>query len=58
MVMFTTMPYAEARARATRQAELIANSLADPDLDVDKLVEALPLLPGLDDLADPLALSI
>ncbi len=58
MVMFSTMPYAEARARAIRQAEIIADALADPTLDVDALVTALPPLPELDPLADPNALSI
>jgi kynurenine 3-monooxygenase len=58
MVMFSTMPYAEARARAQRQAELIATALADETVDVDALVQALPLLPDLDPLADPDALSI
>ena len=58
MVMFSTMPYAEARARAQRQAELIATALADETVDVDALVQALPLLPELDPLADPDALSI
>jgi len=58
MVMFATMPYAEAQARAARQAEIIADSIADPSLDVDALVAALPPLPDLDPLADPKALSI
>jgi kynurenine 3-monooxygenase len=58
MVMFSTMPYAEAQARAARQADIIANALADPSLDVDALVAALPALPELDPLADPKALSI
>lgn len=57
MVMFSTMPYAEARSRATRQAEIIAAALADPSTDVDGLVEALPPLPADDPLADPEALS-
>jgi kynurenine 3-monooxygenase len=58
MVMFSTMPYAEARSRAQRQAELIADALADPTLDIDGLVRQLPPLPALDPLADPDALSI
>ncbi len=58
MVMFSTMPYAEAQARAARQAEIIAAALDDPDLDVDGLVRDLPPLPALDPLADPDALSI
>ena len=58
MVMFSTMPYAEARSRAQRQAEVIAAALADPALDVDALVRAFPPLPDLDPLADPEALSI
>ena len=58
MVMFSTMPYAEAQSRAERQAEIIAASLADPGLDVDAMVAALPRLPDLDPLADPDALSV
>lgn len=58
MVMFSTMPYAEARRRATRQAEIITTAIADPSVDVDALVRALPKLPELDPLVDPLALSI
>ncbi len=58
MVMFSTMPYAEARARAARQAEIIEAAIADPTLDVDALVRELPPLPELDPLADPEALSI
>ena len=58
MVMFSTMPYAEAQARAARQAEIIAAALVDPELDVDALVQDLPLLPALDPLADPEALSV
>jgi hypothetical protein len=52
------MPYAEARDRAARQAELLTTALADPAVDVDELVAALPELPALDPLADPEALSI
>lgn len=58
MVMFSTMPYAEAQARAQRQAELIKAALADETTDIDALVHALPPLPDLDPLADPDALSI
>ena len=58
MVMFSTMPYAEALQRAVRQKEIIVDALADPDLDVDALVRALPPLPALDPLADPEALSV
>jgi len=58
MVMFSTMPYAEAKDRAERQASLIAAALADPNLDVAALVEALPPLPDLDPLADPYALGV
>lgn len=58
MVMFSTMPYAEAQARAQRQAELIKTALADETTDIDALVHALPPLPDLDPLADPDALSI
>ncbi len=58
MVMFSTMPYAEAKQRAAAQAEIIASALADPSLDVDALVAALPPLPDLDPLADPDALSV
>ncbi len=57
MVMFSTMPYAEARQRAERQAEIIGAAIADPTVDVDTLVQALPPLPELDPLADPEALS-
>lgn len=58
MVMFSTMPYAEAKARAVWQAEIIASASADPSVDVDALVAALPPLPDLDPLADPDALSV
>ena len=58
MVMFSTMPYAEAQARAQHQAELIKTALADETTDIDALVHALPPLPDLDPLADPDALSI
>lgn len=57
MVMFSTMPYSEAKARAERQAEIIAAAVADPTIDVDALVQDLPRLPTLDPLADPDALS-
>jgi kynurenine 3-monooxygenase len=58
LVMFSTMPYAEAKARAERQAEIIAAALDDPSIDVDRLVTALPTLPDSDPLADPNALSV
>ena len=61
MVMFSTMPYAEARDRAATQAGIIADVLAAEasghEIDVDALVTALPRLPALDPLADPKALS-
>lgn len=57
MVMFSTMPYAEAQRRATVQNEIITAAIADDTLDVDALVLALPQLPELDALADPDALS-
>ncbi len=58
MVMFSTMPYAEAKARAATQAEVIAAVLADPSVDVDALVTGLAPLPETDPLVDPGALSI
>jgi len=58
MVMFSTMPYADAQFRAARQAELISASLADPSINIDALVDALPPLPAPDPLADPKALSV
>ncbi len=58
MVMFATMPYTEARDRAATQAELIVAALADPSVDIDAQIAALPPLPGLDPLADPAALSV
>ena len=62
MVMFSTMPYAEARDRAQAQAKIIERVLAasargDDQIDVDALVTALPPLPDLDPLVDPKALS-
>lgn len=57
MVMFSTMPYAEAQERAAQQATIIADAVADPQIDVDALVQALPPLPAPDPLADPKALS-
>ncbi|MFV0526194.1 MAG: FAD-dependent oxidoreductase [Acidimicrobiales bacterium] len=52
MVMFTTMPYAEVRARARRQAELYTSAIAGAagleDIDLDRVgtaVEALGPLP-------------
>ncbi len=58
MVMFSTMPYAEAQQRAADQAELIGRAIADPSVDIDALVSNLPPLPDLDPLADPHALSV
>jgi kynurenine 3-monooxygenase len=58
MVMFSTMPYAEARSRAETQSEIIDAAIADPSIDVDSLVRALPELPRLDPLADQQALTI
>jgi len=57
MVMFSTMPYAEAQERAANQASLIERALADPLLDIDALIHELPTLPEADPLADPNALS-
>ena len=58
MVMFSTMPYAEAKGRAETQKAIIQQVLGDPSLDVDELIRALPVLPELDPLADPDALSV
>ena len=58
MVMFSTMPYAEALSRATAQSALIHASLDDPTIDIDAKVRALTPLPPNDPLADPTALSI
>ena len=65
MVMFSTMPYAEAAARAARQAEILAEltagreSLADVDMErAAQLVAELDPLPALDPLARPDALSV
>ncbi len=58
MVMFSTMPYAEAKGRAETQKAIIQQALGDPSLDVDELIQALPTLPALDPLADPDALSV
>ena len=57
MVMFSTMPYAEAQSRAAAQAKIIERAIADPTIDVDALVLALPELPDLDPLVDPHVLS-
>lgn len=60
MVMFSTMPYAEAKARSVEQGRLMETVLAaggDPD-SAASAVEALPALPSLDPLADPDALSV
>ena len=65
MVMFLTMPYAEAAARATRQGEILDEltagraSLADVDMDAAaELVAGLDPLPEPDPLARPDALSV
>ena len=65
MVMFSTMPYAEAAARAARQAEILADltagaaALAEIDMDqAARLVTELDPLPGVDPLARPDALSV
>ena len=58
MVMFSTMPYAEARDRAAAQHEILCRGVADPTLDVDALVADLPPLPELDPLARPDVLSL
>ena len=58
MVMFSTMPYAEARDRAAAQHEILCRGVADPALDLDALVAELPPLPDLDPLARPDALSL
>ncbi len=60
MVMFSTMPYAEAKERAERQAALLADIVSGDhdDVAIDSLVQALPPLPELDPLADPDALSV
>ncbi|MEC8999431.1 MAG: NAD(P)/FAD-dependent oxidoreductase [Actinomycetota bacterium] len=58
MVMFSTMPYAEARDRAAAQHEILCRGVAEPTLDVDALVAGLPPLPELDPLARPDTLSI
>ena len=57
MVMFATMPYVEAQARAEVQGDLISRVIANASLDVDALVQELPELPPLDPLVDPAALS-
>ena len=65
MVMFSTMPYAEAAARAVRQADILVEltagraSLADVDMDrAAELVTRLDPLPEPDPLARPDALSV
>ena len=65
MVMFSTMPYAEAATRAARQAEILGEltagraSLAEVDMDrAARLVAELQPLPELDPLARPDALSV
>ena len=65
MVMFSTMPYAEAAARAARQGEILDQltagraSLAEVDMQrAAELVAELPPLPDPDPLARPDALSL
>ena len=65
MVMFSTMPYAEAAARAARQGEILdeltagRTSLAEVDMQrAAELVAGLPPLPESDPLARPGALSL
>ena len=65
MVMFSTMPYAEAAARAARQGEILGEltagraSLDEVDMDrAAELVAGLQPLPELDPLAKPDALSV
>ena len=65
MVMFSTMPYAEAQRRAMRQADMLTELTADCDnvSDVDferaaTLVATLDPLPPLDPAARPDALSV
>jgi kynurenine 3-monooxygenase len=65
MVMFSTMPYAEAKRRAERQADVLgrliagAEHLGDVDFDeAARLVSDLDPLPALDPLARPDALSV
>lgn len=65
MVMFSTMPYAEAAARAVRQADILGElvagqvSLAGVDMcRADELVAELPPLPQLDPLARLDALAV
>ncbi len=65
MVMFSTMPYAEAATRAARQdkimTELTAGCTAVADVDMDRaaeLVANLEPLPQIDPLARPAALSL
>ncbi len=65
MVMFSTMPYAEAAARAARQdkimTELTAGCTAVADVDMDRaagLVANLEPLPQIDPLARPVSLSL
>ena len=65
MVMFSTMPYAEAQQRAMRQADMLAELTAGctevADVDFERaaaLVATLEPLPALDPAARPDALSI
>ena len=57
MVMFSTMPYAEAQDRAATQAAIMKEAIADPEFAIDDRVQALAPLPVLDPLADPDVLS-
>lgn len=57
MVMFSTMPYAEAKERASLQSKIIEAAMQDPSVDVDALVAELDPLPALDPLVDRDALS-
>jgi len=58
MVMFSTMPYSEARARAHEQDRLLDYALDHPNADWDALVAAISPLPANDPLTDPDALSL
>ncbi len=65
MVMFSTMPYAEAKARATRQGEILSeltkgcSDISEVDFErAAELVATLDPLPELDPAARPDALSI
>lgn len=65
MVMFSTMPYAQAQTRAAAQSKILDDLLRDAtaveDVDFGRaaaLVGALDPLPGIDPLARPDALSV